>query len=111
MEESAHEPPIPTHPDRHPRPGIRRDRRTPGAGWVAAMPGSPIIVMNGTSSAGKTSIGVQIQQLMPEPYLLVGLDHFVLWLPRRYFNLEGDGVDELIYEPTPDRLTEDGRFP
>jgi chloramphenicol 3-O phosphotransferase len=48
---------------------------------------------------------------MKEPYLLVGFDHFVLWLPRRYFNLEGDDADDAIHEPTPDRLTEDGRFP
>jgi chloramphenicol 3-O phosphotransferase len=75
------------------------------------MPESPIIVLNGTSSAGKTSIGVELQQIMKEPYLLVGFDHFVMWLPRRYFNLEGDDVDDAIYEPTPDRLTEDGQFP
>jgi hypothetical protein len=48
---------------------------------------------------------------MKEPYLLLGFDHVVLWLPRRYSDLDGDDADDAIYEPTRDRLTEDGRFP
>jgi len=52
-------------------------------GWN--MPGK-IIILNGTSSSGKTSIARALQNLMDEPYLDAGLDRFLWMLPKRYLN-------------------------
>ncbi|MBS0585452.1 MAG: hypothetical protein JSR76_04015 [Verrucomicrobia bacterium] len=35
-----------------------------------------IIFLNGTSSAGKTSVAKKIQELYPEPLLHMGIDSF-----------------------------------
>jgi chloramphenicol 3-O phosphotransferase len=45
-----------------------------------------IIVLNGTSSAGKTTLGKALQDVLPTPYLLIGIDTVVFALPRRYVN-------------------------
>lgn len=49
------------------------------------MPGK-IIILNGTSSSGKTSIARALQDLMDEPYLDAGLDRFLWMLPKRYLD-------------------------
>jgi chloramphenicol 3-O phosphotransferase len=43
-----------------------------------------IIVLNGASSAGKTSILHALQDLLDEPYLEAGIDKFIFMLPERY---------------------------
>ena len=43
-----------------------------------------IIFLNGVSSAGKSSIAEALQVLLPDPFLHVGVDHFVGMMPRRY---------------------------
>lgn len=48
-----------------------------------SAPGT-LIVLNGTSSAGKTTLLRELQQQLPEPYLEAGLDKFLWMLPRRY---------------------------
>ncbi|HET8630320.1 MAG TPA: hypothetical protein VFL91_23115 [Thermomicrobiales bacterium] len=50
------------------------------------MPGGRIIFLNGSSSAGKTSIATALQARLEEPYLLVGPDAIRPPLPRRYFD-------------------------
>ncbi len=45
-----------------------------------------IILLNGTSSAGKTTLAKALQALFDEPYLRAGIDHFVFMLPGRYLN-------------------------
>lgn len=45
-----------------------------------------IIVLNGTSSSGKTSIARALQDLFEAPYLDAGLDRFLWMLPRRYLD-------------------------
>ena len=40
-----------------------------------------VIFLNGSTSAGKTSIGRALQAKLPEPYLLFGIDHVFPWLP------------------------------
>jgi chloramphenicol 3-O phosphotransferase len=45
---------------------------------------STIILLNGISSAGKTSISKVLQQTMNEPYLQVSIDAFEDMLPDRY---------------------------
>lgn len=43
-----------------------------------------IIILNGTSSAGKTSIIKALQERLPVPALDMGLDRFLWMLPMRY---------------------------
>ena len=43
-----------------------------------------IILLNGTSSAGKTSLIKALQQVLDEPYLNAGIDKFLWMLPPRY---------------------------
>jgi chloramphenicol 3-O phosphotransferase len=43
-----------------------------------------IILLNGTSSAGKTSIVRALQNMLEEPYLEAGIDKFIWMLPERY---------------------------
>jgi chloramphenicol 3-O phosphotransferase len=45
-----------------------------------------ILVLNGASSAGKTSLLKALQQALAEPYLDAGLDKFIFMLPGRYLN-------------------------
>jgi len=45
-----------------------------------------IILLNGASSAGKTSLLRALQDALPEPYLEAGLDKFIWMLPRRYLD-------------------------
>ncbi|MGZ3716468.1 MAG: chloramphenicol phosphotransferase CPT family protein [Ktedonobacterales bacterium] len=47
-------------------------------------PPSTIILLNGISSAGKTSISKVLQQTMNDPYLQVSIDAFEDMLPDRY---------------------------
>ena len=44
-----------------------------------------VVVLNGTASAGKTSIAFALQEAMEAPYLEAGIDRFLGALPRRYF--------------------------
>lgn len=50
------------------------DRQTPGT----------IIVLNGASSSGKTSILGALQDMLELPYLEAGIDKFIWMLPERY---------------------------
>ncbi len=45
-----------------------------------------IIILNGTSSSGKTSILKELQKQLPEPYLDAGIDKFIWMLPKRYLD-------------------------
>ena len=45
-----------------------------------------IIILNGTSGSGKTSLVALLQELLEEPYLDAGLDKFLWMLPKRYLN-------------------------
>ncbi len=51
-----------------------------------------VILLNGTSSAGKSSIAVQIQKLTKDPILHVGFDLFTLMLPPSYL-IDGEHAD------------------
>jgi chloramphenicol 3-O phosphotransferase len=48
------------------------------------MKNGNIILINGTSSSGKTSIVRALQDLLPDPYLEAGIDKFIFCLPARY---------------------------
>ncbi len=43
-----------------------------------------IILINGTSSSGKTSLVHALQDRLEEPYLEAGIDKFIFMLPERY---------------------------
>jgi chloramphenicol 3-O-phosphotransferase len=49
------------------------------------LPGT-VIILNGTSSSGKSSILRALQDLIEVPLLDAGLDRFLWMLPRRYLN-------------------------
>jgi chloramphenicol 3-O phosphotransferase len=51
------------------------------------------IVLNGPSSAGKSSIGAALQRAWGGPLLVTGIDSFLAGFPERLFSLPGeDGV-------------------
>ena len=45
-----------------------------------------IILINGTSSSGKTSLLKTLQDRLEEPYLEAGIDKFIWMLPKRYLD-------------------------
>ena len=59
-----------------------------------APPPGTIILLNGTSSSGKTSLLRALQETLPEPYLEAGIDKFIWMLPERY--LERPEWDEVL---------------
>jgi chloramphenicol 3-O phosphotransferase len=48
------------------------------------MTNGNIIILNGASSSGKTSILEALQEILEEPYLNAGIDKFIWMLPERY---------------------------
>lgn len=62
-----------------------------------------ILVINGASSSGKTTLVRALQQRLAEPYLDAGLDRFLWMLPRRYLERPlWDGVLGLATEAGPE---------
>lgn len=45
-----------------------------------------IVVLNGTSSSGKSTLAKALQAALPEPALVIGIDTFVFALPKRYLD-------------------------
>jgi chloramphenicol 3-O phosphotransferase len=62
-----------------------------------------ILLVNGTSSSGKTSLVRAIQDLLPEPFLEAGIDKFIWMLPKRY-------LDRPLWDAVLGRAVEAGRF-
>jgi chloramphenicol 3-O phosphotransferase len=62
-----------------------------------------IIFVNGSSSAGKSTLCKQLQDAIEHPYLVVGFDDFVFMAPPRYFR----GADTARQESL-DSFTHDG---
>ncbi len=50
------------------------------------MPDGTVLILNGVSSSGKSSIVRAWQDALPEPYLEAGLDKFIWMLPHRYLD-------------------------
>ncbi|MBX3059320.1 MAG: hypothetical protein KF770_22855 [Anaerolineae bacterium] len=59
------------------------------------QPGN-IILLNGTSSAGKSTIAQALQTVMDGPYLHTGVDHFQLACPPGLVNIQGDLAAEPV---------------
>lgn len=66
-----------------------------------------IIILNGTSSSGKSSIVHALQEMMVEPYLDAGIDKFLWMLPKRYLN-EPDRWQEVYEYIWPEDKSSDG---
>ncbi len=45
-----------------------------------------IILINGTSSSGKSTLIRALQAALPDPWLEIGIDRFVFALPKRYLD-------------------------
>jgi chloramphenicol 3-O phosphotransferase len=45
-----------------------------------------IVLLNGTSSAGKSTLAAEVQDVAEVPFLELGIDTVVFGLPRRYLN-------------------------
>jgi chloramphenicol 3-O phosphotransferase len=63
-----------------------------------------VIVLNGTSSSGKSTLAKALQAALPDPWLVIGIDTFVFALPRRY--LDQPGWSEVFRYVRPDDATE-----
>jgi chloramphenicol 3-O phosphotransferase len=64
---------------------VRAGEPSAGAGWLVQHPGT-LIVLNGASSAGKSSILAHLQRTLDGPFLNAGIDKFIFMLPNRYLN-------------------------
>jgi chloramphenicol 3-O phosphotransferase len=76
------------------------------------VPGK-IILLNGSSSAGKTTLAIALQQLLPEPYQHIALDQFRDGLAGRYRGLNSPegapgarGLNVVPVERGNERVTE-----
>lgn len=54
------------------------------------MQPATVLLLNGTSSSGKTSIAKVLQDIMDEPFLHTGIDHFLERWPQRYHVTSND---------------------
>lgn len=43
-----------------------------------------VIALAGTSSVGKSSVAARLQEILPEPHLVVGIDHFFSMFPQHW---------------------------
>lgn len=53
---------------------------------MTTSPRGTLIVLNGTSGSGKTTIAGALRELFVEPFLHAGIDKFIFTLPRRYLH-------------------------
>ena len=70
-------------------------------------PAGRVILINGTSSSGKTTLVRALQAALPDPWLEIGIDRFVFALPKRY--LDQPLWSEVFRYVRPDGAT-DGPF-
>ena len=61
-----------------------------------------VIALVGTSSVGKTSVAEQLQTLLSEPHLVVGLDHFLNMFPQHWSGHPRGPGPGMWYEDTID---------
>ena len=66
-------------------PAPQRSRPEGDPPAAAPHPGR-IVLLNGTSSSGKTTLVKALQAILPEPWLEIGIDRFVFALPKRYLD-------------------------
>jgi chloramphenicol 3-O phosphotransferase len=54
-------------------------------------PPGKIIYLSGISSAGKTTLARELQQVLPAPFLYLGIDLFIYMLPPGYWDADPAG--------------------
>ncbi len=54
-----------------------------------------VVLLNGTSSSGKTSIARALQDIIDEPYLHTGIDEYSPHIPARFTTVSGGTAPEL----------------
>lgn len=54
------------------------------------MSKSNIILLNGPSSSGKTTLAKYLQDKLQEPYLLIGIDQMIALMPDKMNDYDGD---------------------
>ncbi|PYE53752.1 phosphotransferase-like protein [Deinococcus yavapaiensis] len=64
-----------------------------------------LIVVNGTSSAGKSSLCAALQHLLDEPYWLLGYDRAWMMGPWRYGPVQANERDGVWYDLDPENPT------
>ena len=52
-----------------------------------------VIVLNGGSSSGKTSLSRRLQEVLPVPFLALGVDDLIDAMPLSMQSSEGDGIE------------------
>lgn len=65
--------------------GLARPRPDGDRPAAAPHPGR-IVVLNGTSSSGKTTLVKALQAILPGPWLEIGIDRLVFALPKHYLD-------------------------
>lgn len=59
-----------------------------------------IIILNGTSSAGKSTLAKALQAQFDTPYLHAGIDNYIFMLPKKYLNPPlWDAIFHYVYTP------------
>ena len=78
---------------------------------------SQIIYLNGPTSVGKTSVAKELQTLLEEPYLLIGIDTIIDLMPSKFNNWKGGIASKGFYwkekiDPTghPIQVIQNGPF-
>ena len=63
-----------------------------------------IIYLNGPSSSGKTTLAKALQTSLEEPYLLIGIDKIIGFMPEKMNNLGSEEYvsDGFSWEPATD---------
>lgn len=49
-----------------------------------------IIYLNGPSSSGKTTLAKALQNALKEPFLHIGIDTIIAWMPEKFNNWKGE---------------------
>ncbi|MBU2708070.1 AAA family ATPase [Zooshikella marina] len=56
-----------------------------------------ILFLNGTTCSGKSSIASELQAILPDYYLHIGIDHFIAMMPSKSNDLEGSEKKDGFY--------------
>src|SRR5262245_44948625 len=63
-----------------------------------------IVLLNGTSSSGKSTIARELQAILAEPYLHLGIDTFIGMLPPRFFGAQPPADEGFFLHEHGDRV-------
>ncbi|WMJ88690.1 chloramphenicol phosphotransferase CPT family protein [Anaerocolumna sp. MB42-C2] len=55
-----------------------------------------IILLNGVSSSGKTTLAKELQKVLQEPYFHLSYDTFFFMMPQKYFGYDNEVCESMI---------------